>query len=80
MLGRENIGELRAMPTRRQSMAVGDYPQVNIPQGNVDHWAHELSALRETLARRSDKTSGECNPASSEYEGFYSRGWLRLKR
>jgi hypothetical protein len=58
MLGRENLGERRVMPARRQSMAVGYYPQVNVQREDVDLWVHELTALRETLARRSEKISG----------------------
>jgi hypothetical protein len=54
-LGQENVGERRVMPARRQSVAVGYYPQLNVPREDVDLWVHELTALRETLARRSEK-------------------------
>ena len=59
-MGRENIGSLSLMQVRRQSMAVGDFSQVNVsqvnsPQVDVNLWGAELAALRATLARRSKK-------------------------
>jgi hypothetical protein len=60
MLGRENVDERRAMPARRQSVAVGYHPQLNVPREDVDLWVHELTALRETLARRSEKIQSPC--------------------
>jgi hypothetical protein len=69
MLGRENVGERQVMQARRQPMAVGYYPQVVVPREDADLWVHELTALRETLARRSEKIQTPCNTARSEYDG-----------
>jgi hypothetical protein len=79
MLG-EYVGERRLMQASRQSTAVGDYSQVNVPQVNVDFWAHELTALQETLARRSEKISGAMEPREERIRGKLFKGWLRLKR
>jgi hypothetical protein len=44
-------------------MAVGYYPHVDVPQEDVDLWVHELTALRETLARRSENIQTPHNAA-----------------